>query len=113
MIEELKQFFNDLNIFIDETGKVLNVLLFEKGEKINEQELSSSTGLRGKPKPTAQGGSVISMLNINFKAGGFVKLKNESLSSLDGVYRVTELKHRGSNYGDLWVSELILFKAKG
>lgn len=113
MIEELKQFFSDLNIFIDETGKVLNVLLFEKGEKINEQELSSDTGLIGKPKPTAQGCSVVSMLNINFKAGGFVKLKNESLKSLDGVYRVTELKHRGSNYGDLWASELVLFKAKG
>ncbi|MDD5786035.1 baseplate hub protein [Campylobacter lanienae] len=113
MIENLKKFFSDLNIFIDETGKVLNVLLTEKGEKINEQELSSDTGLIGKPKPTLQGCNVLSMLNTNFKAGGFVKLKNESLKSLDGVYRITELKHKGSNFGDLWASELVLFKSKG
>lgn len=112
MIENLKKFFSDLNIFIDESGKVLNVLLTEKGEKINEQELSSYTGLIGKPKPTLQGCNILSMLNTNFKAGGFVKLKNESLKSLDGVYRITELKHKGSNFGELWVSELILFKAK-
>lgn len=110
MIENIKKYFSDLNIFIDETGKVLNVLLTEKGEKINEQELSSDTGLIGKPKPTLQGCNVLSMLNVNFKAGGFVKLKNESLKSLNGVYRITELKHKGSNYGELWISELILFR---
>lgn len=108
MIEQLRHYFNDLNIFINETGDVLNVLLKENGEEINKQELSHKTGLIGKPTPTALGCNVRSLLNINLKAGGLVNLKNEKLSSYDGVYRIMELKHRGGNFNSDWFSELTL-----
>lgn len=106
MIEQLRSYYNDLNIFISEDGNILNILLKEDGEEINKQVLSKETGLIGKPKPTMLGVQVMSYLNINLKAGGFIKLKNEKLSQFDGVYRIQELKHRGSNQGDEWVSEL-------
>lgn len=108
MIERLRQYYSDLNIFIDETGSLLNVLLTDNGEVINTQELSNLTGLLGKPKPTMMGVNVVSMLNINLRAGGHVKLKNERLKQFDGVYRIQELKHRGSNMSDEWITELTL-----
>ncbi|HFJ2313380.1 TPA: hypothetical protein ACGTOP_001924 [Campylobacter coli] len=112
MIEQLRSYFDDLNIFIDETGSLLNVLLKEDGEEINKQVLSKDTGLIGKPKPTMLGVNVVSMLNINLRAGGHVKLKNERLTQFDGVYRIQELKHRGSNMSDDWISELTMQRVK-
>ncbi|MCW1675652.1 hypothetical protein OLS47_01375 [Campylobacter jejuni] len=112
MIEQLRSYFNDLNIFIDETGSLLNVLLKEDGEEINKQVLSKDTGLIGKPKPTMLGVNVITFLNINLKAGGLIKLKNEKLTQFDGVYRIQELKHRGSNMSDNWISELTMQRVK-
>lgn len=112
MIEQLRSYFDDLNIFIDETSSLLNVLLKEGGEEINTQVLSKDTGLIGKPKPTMLGVNVITFLNINLKAGGLVKLKNQKLTQFDGIYRIQELKHRGSNMTDDWVSELTMQRVK-
>lgn len=112
MIEQLRSYFNDLNIFIDETGNLLNVLLKEGGEEINKQVLSYETGLIGKPKPTMLGVNVKSFLNINLKAGGLINLKNERLTQFDGIYRIQELKHRGGNMSDEWVSELTMQRVK-
>ena len=53
-----------------------------------------------------------SVLNTNFKAGGYVKLKNSNLENFDGVYRITELKHIGSNRGEAWDTELTLQRAR-
>lgn len=112
MIERLRSYFKDLNIFISETGDLLNVLLIQEGEEINKQELSKDTGLIGRPKPTHMGVNVRCLLNINLKAGGLIKLKNEILKEFDGLYRIQELKHRGTNYGDEWVSEMVLIKRR-
>lgn len=112
MIEQLRNYFNDLNIFIDETSSLLNVLLKEGGEEINKQVLSKDTGLIGKPKPTMLGVNVTTFLNINLKAGGLIELKNEKLTQFNGVYRIQELKHRGSNMTDDWFSDLTMQRVK-
>lgn len=111
-IENIRKYFPDTDIFIDGIKNVLNVLKKENGEVINKSELSNKTGLIGKPKPTAQGLQVNSLLNTNFYAGGIVSLKNETLKSFDGNYRIWEVKHYGSNYESTWFSQLILQKSK-
>lgn len=107
-IGSLRKYYPDTDIFIAEDGETLNVLLKEGGEQINTTELSRDTGLIGKPKPTTIGVNVRSVLNTNFKAGGFCRLKNENLKAFDGVYRIQEIHHRGSNKGDIWETELTL-----
>jgi hypothetical protein len=106
-IASLRKFYSDIDIFIDGTKQVLNVLP-KAGKAFNPVVLSNKTGMLSKPKPTAQGVQVLSLLNTNFKAGGFVKLQNEILTSFDGEYRIFELKHTGSNRGQNWTSQLIL-----
>lgn len=111
-IENLRGYFGDVHIFIDGTKNVLNVLK-KDGKGIGKSViLSNETGLIGKPKPTTQGLQVLSLLNTNFVAGGSVKLKNAVLTSFDGTYRIWELKHVGSNFGDTWLSQLTLQKVK-
>ena len=53
-----------------------------------------------------------SVLNTNFKAGGYVKLKNLNLEICDDGYRITELKHKGSNRGEAWYTEVTLQMAR-
>lgn len=109
-IERIREYFEDLNIFINETDNTLNVLLKQGGEIINEQTLSNLTGLVGRPKPTMLGVNVRSLLNINLRVGEFIKLQNEELKAFDGVYRINELKHRGGNLSPEWVTDLSLYK---
>lgn len=111
-IENIRKYYDDVDIFVDGLKDVLNVLKKEGGDIVNKNELSNKTGLVGRPKPTNQGLQVISLLNTNFYAGGFIKLKNERLKSFDGNFRIWEVKHVGSNYGDNWISQLILQKSK-
>ena len=106
-IEKLREFFSDVDIFIDNTANSLKVML-KNSKKINTKVLSYETGLIGKPKPTWIGCNVKSLLNPSLKAGGFIELKNYRLNTFDGLYRINEISHRGSNMGDLWESELIL-----
>lgn len=113
MIEKLRTYFDDLSIFISENGKILNVLLKENGEIVNTQELSYKTGLIGRIKPTMLGCDATSFLNINLKAGRHIKLVNEKLKDYDGIYIINELKHRGSNFGDAWNTDLVMRRVKG
>ena len=110
-IEKLREFFKDLDIFIDNIGASLKVQK-KNSNSINRKVLSRETGLIGKPKPTWIGCNVKSLLNPSLKAGGYIDLKNEVLKDFDGRYRINEINHKGSNMGDLWESELILQRSK-
>lgn len=110
-IEKIRELFSDINIFIDSTANSLKVML-KDGNPINKQVLSNKTGLIGKPKPTWIGCNVKTLLNPSLNAGGYIELKNEVLSVFDGVYRINEINHRGTNIGDIWESELILQRQK-
>lgn len=111
-INNLRTFFNDLDIFINETGEQLKVLLKENGEILRTDELSNKTGLIGTPKPINKGLLVKSLLNVNFKAGQHIKLKNEYLTDFNGTYRIFSVTHRGSNKGEIWETELLLRRLK-
>lgn len=111
-IENLRKYFNDLDIFVDGSKSVLTVLKKEGGQVIRTDVLSNKTGLIGKPRPTTQGMQITSLMNTNFMAGGFVKLKNEKLTSFDGTYRIWELKHIGSNFGGTWITQIIAQRVK-
>ena len=80
-IENLRTYFNDIDIFVDGLKNVLNVLKRGNGDTINKVELSNLTGLLGKPRPTTTGLEVTSLLNTNFYAGSLVKLKNHKLTN--------------------------------
>ncbi|WP_299546122.1 hypothetical protein, partial [uncultured Helicobacter sp.] len=110
-IEKLREFYKDLDIFIDNIGASLKVQK-KNSNSINRKVLSRETGLIGKPKPTWIGCNVKSLLNPSLKAGGYIDLKNEVLKDFDGRYRINEINHKGSNMGDLWESELILQRSK-
>lgn len=112
MVERLRSYYPDLNIFIGEDGNTMNVLMRENGEQINTYELSCDTGLKARPTPTMLGCKVQSVLNTNFRAGGFVNLKNSNLENFDGIYRITELKHMGCNKSEAWDTHLTLQRTR-
>ena len=69
-IENLRTFFDDIDIFVDGLKNVLNVLIKGNGDTINKVELSNlRLGLIGRPKAVSTGLQVTSFLNTNFYAG--------------------------------------------
>lgn len=111
-IMDLRKYFSDIDIFIDEKGTFLNVFSKDNQKVKNPEILSVETGLVGTPKPTNTGLQVISLLNINLKCGGFVKLQNTLFKKFDGTYNILELKHLGSNISNQWITQLLLKKVK-
>lgn len=105
-IQKLREYMpNDVDITIkNNTLEVVNAI--KKGTI--SFIISSETGMIGTPSPTNIGCVVRTLLNPNIQVNDFVELKSSKIKQLDGDYRVIELKHRGSNRGDLYETLLTL-----
>lgn len=68
--------------------------------------ISKDTGMIGSPEKTSNGLKVTCLLNTGLIIGGVVKIES-ILESFNGVYKITELKHRGDNMGNDWFTEII------
>lgn len=105
-VESLRESFPDLDIFFSPN---LNRITIEKrDETIDTDTLSKDTGLFGAPEAIQNGLIVHSLLNLKLKAGQRIKLKYENITHFNGVYKIMEITHRGSNKSNEWVTILVL-----
>lgn len=105
-VESLRDSFPNLDIFFSPN---LNRIIIEKrDETIDTDTLSKDTGLFGSPEAIQGGIIVCSLLNLKLKVGQRVKVKYENLTHFNGVYKIMEINHRGSNKSNEWVSILTL-----
>lgn len=95
---------NEINIFINDNFLVVQKQSFlEKGKIIL---INSKTGLIGTPVPTSTGCKIKTLLNPSLQVGNIIKLESKKIPQLNGLYKILELKHNGSNRGDVWQSEI-------
>lgn len=107
---DLRTYYNDVLINIDSVKEVLNVIKKEGRNDIEPYVLSNQTGLIGKPIMTSNGLEILSLLNTNFAPNRLLKLKNNNLNFYDGVYKIVEVRHFGSNQNNDWLSKILVTK---
>ena len=107
-IEGLRKLWDGVDIFIN--GKKLSVK-YKKASEVRKIVLDRDSGLIGTPKPTPFGVEATSMLNPALAAASFIELKSGKIPQINGLYRIATLSHKGSNRGELWISQLTLNKA--
>lgn len=111
LLNQLRNSFKDLYFYIGADAKVLYVKPKENPAKNKVNTLSEDSGLQGTPKPTQFGIMAISILNPALKAGEWVNIKSQRVSQYNGDWFIREIKHKGGNQGNEWVSVLDLSKA--
>lgn len=111
MLNELRAMYSDLNFFITEDGATLKVQPKENATIKGEIALSENTGLVGIPTPTQYGLQAISLLNPALKVGGWVKLESTQIAQYNGIWYIYEVKNKGTNQGNEWLSVLSLSKS--
>lgn len=109
-VQRLREYMpNDVDIAIkNDTLEVKNKKAPAGAKKI---KIDSSSGLIGDPAPTLQGCNIRTLLNPAISVNDYVELKSARIPQLNGIYRILELKHRGTNRGDLWESALVTIRA--
>lgn len=110
LLDDLRQSFKDFYLILSEDGNTLKVMPKENATIINKQIISEDTGMIGMPKPHQYGLSITSLLNSALKAGDFVEVKSAKVTQFNGTYFIYELKHKGSNMNNEWISTLDLRK---
>lgn len=105
-VQRLREYMpNDVDISIkNNTLEVKNKNAPAGAKKI---KIDSDSGLIGDPAPTLQGCNIRTLLNPALSVNDYIELKSARIPQLNGLYRIIELKHRGTNRGDLWESALV------
>lgn len=104
---ELKKIAKYYNVF----AWLENGMLFvadSKTSKTGVTLINSETGLVGNPQPMANGCSIVTLLQPNITLNSIVKCEFKKFYMLNGNYKVIAINHKGSNYGNEFVSNLDL-----
>lgn len=109
-VQRLREYMpDDVDIAIrNDTLEVKNKKAPAGAKKI---KIDSDSGLIGDPAPTLQGCNIRTLLNPSLSVNDYIELKSARIPQLNGLYRIIELKHRGTNRGDLWESALVMNRA--
>ena len=109
-IQKLREYMpDDVDITIkNDILEIKNKKSITGAKKI---KINSDNGLIGDPAPTLQGCDIRTLLNPALSVNDCVDLKSAKIPQLNGMYRIIELKHRGTNRGDLWESALVMNRA--
>lgn len=109
-VQRLREYMpDDIDISIkNDILEVKNKKALAGAKKIT---IDSDSGLIGTPAPTLQGCNIRTLLNPALKVNDYVEIKSVRIPQLNGIYRIIELKHRGTNRGDLWESALVMNRA--
>lgn len=111
LLSNFRQMFeNELNVWIENDGKTLNVTPIDTPANSIIQ-IDEDGGMVGTPTLIQSGVKVTTLLNPALRAGGFVRLKSQKIAQYNAVYRVIDCKHRGGNQSAEWVTEMNLQKA--
>lgn len=105
-IENLRK-YTPANVFL--ANKKLCVL-DKKSSPYVKTKIDYQSGLLQTPKPNALGCELLIMLNPNLKVGQFIDLSSLKIPQLNGVFRIVELEHTGSNRGGEWQSRILAYK---
>lgn len=109
-ILNLRTYFKDVDINIDATKEMLNVLKKNESDKNEPYELSNQTGLIGIPEYTTTGIMVTSFLNTNLMPNKKIKLKNAKVTTMDGTYKIVDSRHQGGNRSLDWITRCTMIK---
>ena len=110
LLEDLRQSFKDYYLILSADGNTLSVKPKENATILKKDIISEDTGMIGMPKPTQYGLTITSLLNSALKAGDFVEVQSKKITAFNGTYFIYELKHKGSNMNNEWISTLDLRK---
>lgn len=108
-VQRLREYMPD-DVDIAIRNDILEVKNKKAPASARKIKIDSDSGLIGDPAPTLQGCNIRTLLNPALKVNDYVELKSARIPQLNGLYRIIELKHRGTNRGDLWESALVLNK---
>lgn len=110
LLDDLRQSFKDYYLILSADGNTLSVKPKENATILKKDIISEDTGMIGMPKPTQYGLTITSLLNSALKAGDFVEVQSKKITAFNGTYFIYELKHKGSNMNNEWISTLDLRK---
>lgn len=110
LLDDLRQSFKDYYLILSADGNTLSVKPKENATILKKDIISEETGMIGMPKPTQYGLTITSLLNSALKAGDFVEVQSKKVTAFNGTYFIYELKHKGSNMNNEWISTLDLRK---
>ena len=110
LLDDLRQSFKDYYLILSADGNTLSVKPKENATILKKDVISEDTGMIGMPKPTQYGLTITSLLNSALKAGDFVEVQSKKITAFNGTYFIYELKHKGSNMNNEWISTLDLRK---
>ena len=110
LLDDLRQSFKDYYLILSADGNTLSVKPKENATILKKDVISEETGMIGMPKPTQYGLTITSLLNSALKAGDFVEVQSKKITAFNGTYFIYELKHKGSNMNNEWISTLDLRK---
>ena len=110
LLDDLRQSFKDYYLILSADGNTLSVKPKENATILKKDIISEETGMIGMPKPTQYGLTITSLLNSALKAGDFVEVQSKKITAFNGTYFIYELKHKGSNMNNEWISTLDLRK---
>lgn len=108
-IQKLREYM-PLAVTISVSNKQL-IVASQNAKGAKKIILDNTTGLLGTPKPTSMGCEVRMLLNPALNINDFVEIKSQKLHSLNQLYYILEMKHKGSNRADTWETNLTLRKA--
>lgn len=74
------------------------------GSRVRIVSLSASSGLIESPKQTEKGVRVRCLMNPAIKPNDSIEIVSPSLTGGQGIYRVNEVVHRGSTFGEQFYS---------
>ena len=85
-----------------------SLVVLPKDQHLGEEGfvISKDSGMVGSPEKTKDGVKVTCLLNTGLIIGGLVKVKS-ILKSFNGVYKITEIKHKGDIIANVWHTEFI------
>lgn len=104
LLDFRKAYGKELEIYTD--NKILYVIDLGKSNNTLIVNISGDSGMIGSPQPMFKGVVVKTLLMPSLVLGGKFSLQSAKLSSLNGIYQIQTLKHKGSNRSDEYISEI-------
>lgn len=104
LLDFRKAYGKELEIYTD--NKILYVVDVNKSNNTPIVNISGDSGMIGSPQPMFKGVVVKTLLMPSLSLGGKFSLQSEKLPSLNGIYQIQTLKHKGSNKSDEYISEI-------
>ena len=89
---------------VEVAGETMNVE--DSSVAVADHEVNEATGMIGMPQITQIGCVVKMVLDSTYRSGQMINLTSSTLPQYNGLYRIYQIRGRGSVYGSEWEMEL-------